>query len=153
MADKDKKRKYLLFSGDDGRPSSEKPCAFFASPEGCKNGDGCKFSHALVKEVAAQPPIAVSAAPAKSKKERSSSSNPQSVPLEKVAKPDNGTKRKHSEQAAASALSNDTNTSSNKKVKIDESKNEIQMLREEMRRQQEFFEQKLSSIVKEVQHQ
>lgn len=36
-------KKYKLFSaaGSNERP----PCAFFASPEGCRNGDGCKFAH------------------------------------------------------------------------------------------------------------
>lgn len=41
----DKKRKYLLFKKDDGRPDHLKPCAFFASDAGCKNGSKCKFSH------------------------------------------------------------------------------------------------------------
>lgn len=47
--DKDKKRKYILFKSDDG---SKKPCAFFVSAEGCKNGAACKFSHEIQ---AAQP--------------------------------------------------------------------------------------------------
>ena len=45
MADKDKKRKYLLFAKDDTRPSSQKPCAFFISSEGCRNGSKCPFLH------------------------------------------------------------------------------------------------------------
>ena len=32
--DDGKKRKYKLFNAGDERPSSEKPCAFFATPEG-----------------------------------------------------------------------------------------------------------------------
>lgn len=37
------KKKYTLFSASDsGKPS---PCAFFASPAGCRNGDKCKFLH------------------------------------------------------------------------------------------------------------
>ncbi|KAI2513004.1 exonuclease [Fragilaria crotonensis] len=36
-------KRYKLFKADDdGRPA---PCAFFASPEGCKNGTNCKFVH------------------------------------------------------------------------------------------------------------
>jgi hypothetical protein len=45
MSDKDKKRKYLLFKKDDGRPDGLKPCAFFASEAGCKNGSNCRFLH------------------------------------------------------------------------------------------------------------
>jgi hypothetical protein len=41
----DKKRKYLLFKKDDGRPDHLKPCAFFASADGCKNGSKCRFMH------------------------------------------------------------------------------------------------------------
>jgi hypothetical protein len=41
----DKKRKYLLFNKSDERPNSEKPCAFFITPEGCRNGSKCQFSH------------------------------------------------------------------------------------------------------------
>jgi RNA exonuclease 1 len=36
-------KRYKLFKADDdGRPA---PCAFYASPEGCKNGSNCKFVH------------------------------------------------------------------------------------------------------------
>ncbi len=47
MSDKvdNKKRKYLLFKKDDGRPDHLKPCAFFASADGCKNGNKCRFMH------------------------------------------------------------------------------------------------------------
>lgn len=41
----DKKRKYLLFSKDDKTPTSQKPCAFFFSSDGCRNGSKCLFSH------------------------------------------------------------------------------------------------------------
>mmetsp|Transcript_2336 Transcript_2336/g.6797 ORF Transcript_2336/g.6797 Transcript_2336/m.6797 type:complete len:635 (-) Transcript_2336:100-2004(-) len=39
-------KKYTLYSasGDDG----PRPCAFFASPAGCRNGDKCKFHHGKV---------------------------------------------------------------------------------------------------------
>ena len=37
-----KKKKYVLFKGENG---SKKPCAFFALPDGCKNGSSCSFSH------------------------------------------------------------------------------------------------------------
>lgn len=40
-----KKRKYVLFKADDGRPDHLKPCAFFISAEGCKNGANCRFLH------------------------------------------------------------------------------------------------------------
>ena len=41
----DKKRKYVLFNKNDGRPDSVKPCAFFLSSAGCRNGANCAFSH------------------------------------------------------------------------------------------------------------
>jgi RNA exonuclease 1 len=37
-------KKYTLFKVQDGVVP---PCAFFASPQGCKNGDKCKFAHVL----------------------------------------------------------------------------------------------------------
>ena len=45
------KKRYLLFSKDDGRSDSEKPCAFFASPAGCKNGNNCKFLHGVKQNI------------------------------------------------------------------------------------------------------
>lgn len=54
MTDKDKKRKYLLFKKDDGRPDHLKPCAFFASPEGCRNGSNCKFMHGSAPGIGGQ---------------------------------------------------------------------------------------------------
>lgn len=39
------KRKYVLFSKEDGRPDHIKPCAFFSSTAGCRNGNQCKFMH------------------------------------------------------------------------------------------------------------
>lgn len=54
--DATKKRKYLLYSKDDGRPDSEKPCAFFNSPEGCRNGAKCKFLHGTTPSFSAPVP-------------------------------------------------------------------------------------------------
>ena len=45
MTADNKKRKYKLFSATDDRPNSEKPCAFFFSEAGCRNGEKCSFSH------------------------------------------------------------------------------------------------------------
>ena len=45
MPTEKKKKKYTLFNTNDGRPNSEKPCAFFFSNEGCRNGDKCTFRH------------------------------------------------------------------------------------------------------------
>lgn len=53
MADVSEKKRYILFSKEDGRPDSEKPCAFFSSAAGCRNGDKCKFMHGTFQ--AAQP--------------------------------------------------------------------------------------------------
>lgn len=52
MVETEKKRKYLLFSKDDGRPDHLKPCAFFVSEAGCRNGSKCKFSHGPAAEPA-----------------------------------------------------------------------------------------------------
>jgi hypothetical protein len=41
----EKKRKYILFTKADGRPDAQKPCAFFISDAGCRNGAKCQFSH------------------------------------------------------------------------------------------------------------
>jgi len=40
-------KKYTLYSAT-GSDDGPKPCAFFASPAGCRNGDKCKFSHGNV---------------------------------------------------------------------------------------------------------
>lgn len=40
-------KKYKLFSASGGDPA-KRPCAFFVSPAGCRNGDNCKFSHSTV---------------------------------------------------------------------------------------------------------
>ena len=45
MSNASEKKRYVLFSKEDGRPDSEKPCAFFASAQGCRNGAKCKFLH------------------------------------------------------------------------------------------------------------
>ena len=37
-------KKYKLFAANDGEKA---PCAFFASPNGCRMGDKCKFEHVL----------------------------------------------------------------------------------------------------------
>mmetsp|Transcript_16280 Transcript_16280/g.35412 ORF Transcript_16280/g.35412 Transcript_16280/m.35412 type:complete len:642 (+) Transcript_16280:256-2181(+) len=37
-------KKYTLYSAT-GNDDGPKPCAFFASPAGCRNGDKCKFYH------------------------------------------------------------------------------------------------------------
>ena len=45
-------KKYKLYSAS-GESGSTAPCAFFASPAGCRNGDKCKFLHAVPDEAAA----------------------------------------------------------------------------------------------------
>ena len=47
MSDQTQKRKYLLFKKD-SNDDAVKPCAFFASPAGCRNGNACAFSHGSV---------------------------------------------------------------------------------------------------------
>ena len=52
MAEKKSKGKYVLHttSGTGG----PKPCAFFALPEGCKNGSSCPFLHGDAPSTAQQ---------------------------------------------------------------------------------------------------
>ena len=45
MATVSKKRKYVLFNKEDGRTDAQKPCAFFITPQGCRNGSKCPFIH------------------------------------------------------------------------------------------------------------
>ena len=45
MPTEKKKKKYTLFNNQDGRPNSDKPCAFFFSDVGCRNGEKCQFKH------------------------------------------------------------------------------------------------------------
>jgi DNA polymerase III epsilon subunit-like protein len=45
MDKKNAKKKYTLYNSNDNRPNSEKPCAFFFSDAGCRNGEKCAFSH------------------------------------------------------------------------------------------------------------
>jgi hypothetical protein len=75
MAD-DKKRKYLLFSKDDGRPDALKPCAFFLSAAGCKNGSKCKFSHGEEKKGNNERPVPVAAPVVEAKKEKKQKREP-----------------------------------------------------------------------------
>mmetsp|Transcript_17162 Transcript_17162/g.24147 ORF Transcript_17162/g.24147 Transcript_17162/m.24147 type:complete len:589 (+) Transcript_17162:101-1867(+) len=39
--------KYTLFSSANAKQGEKPPCAFFASADGCRNGDKCKFAHVL----------------------------------------------------------------------------------------------------------
>ena len=52
------KTKYTLYKNDGDGP---KPCAFFLSAEGCKNGDNCRFLHKTQAEINAMQTIASSA--------------------------------------------------------------------------------------------
>jgi hypothetical protein len=65
MASAGSKRKYLLFKADDGRPDHLKPCAFFFSPAGCRNGQTCKFSHDPQSQNAATAVVAPAPVPTK----------------------------------------------------------------------------------------
>jgi hypothetical protein len=71
MADAAEKKRYILFSKEDGRPDSEKPCAFFSSAAGCRNGAKCKFMHG---------PVALPPAPA-AKKEHTKAPAPVMAPV------------------------------------------------------------------------
>jgi len=55
------KKKYTLYSATDNRPNSEKPCAFYFSDDGCRNGDKCAFKHtaddASVSDVSEVPEV------------------------------------------------------------------------------------------------
>ncbi len=49
-------KKYKLFKAD-GASGDAPPCAFFLSPQGCRNGDKCKFSHKIPSKD--QPPVTI----------------------------------------------------------------------------------------------
>lgn len=63
------KKKYTLYKAEGSNVPA--PCAFFLSPQGCKNGDKCKFSHVLPTGGNATPVVTV--APSNSTKSVSSS--------------------------------------------------------------------------------
>lgn len=42
-------KKYKLFSASNLPEGTKARCAFFASPDGCKNGSNCKFAHVLAE--------------------------------------------------------------------------------------------------------
>jgi RNA exonuclease 1 len=52
------KKKYTLYKAESS--SAPAPCAFFLSPQGCKNGDKCKFLHVLPTDGKVAPPAAPS---------------------------------------------------------------------------------------------
>jgi hypothetical protein len=91
----DKKRKYLLFNKSDDRPNSEKPCAFFITPEGCRNGANCMFSHGDI------PTKGTISAAAKAKEITRAE---KTRPVEEVQQPEKSVekKRKKQDEAAAS---------------------------------------------------
>lgn len=49
MKPKTPSKKYKLIKVADGEAAP--PCAFFNSPQGCRNGDSCKFSHVRIGDV------------------------------------------------------------------------------------------------------
>lgn len=97
--DKKEKRKYLLFTKDDDRPASQKPCAFFATPEGCRNGKSCVFLHGA--------PVVIVA--------------PQDKP--KVSRPAVADDSSVSSSSSSSSSSSESVKVSNKKTKVDNSNN------------------------------
>jgi len=50
------KKKYTLYKAENS--TAPAPCAFFLSPQGCKNGDKCKFLHVLPSDGKTAPPVA-----------------------------------------------------------------------------------------------
>eukprot|EP01031_Cornospumella_fuschlensis_P036591 gene36591-44388_t len=162
------KRKYLLFNADDGRPPHMKPCAFFHSPEGCKNGSGCKFSHTLPPDAPAAATPAPAPIPTPAPAPQQPKAAKQAVPVAAAPAPQPvkpikqepvasaaGAKRKHEDNHAASASNGNVQStqssgpsSGSKKAKGDKvgQRSEIEELREQMRKQQELFEMKLASL-------
>lgn len=87
------KKKYTLYSANDDRPNSVKPCAFFFSDAGCRNGDGCTFSHSDVPDNASVSSMSTAPEIQSSKPQRSSSiistgslANPKKAKKEKKEK-------------------------------------------------------------------
>lgn len=128
MSDKEesKKRKYVLFKKDDGRADAQKPCAFFASAAGCKNGSNCKFFHQEIKveEVkAVNLPVNLPVPPVKSSKE-----------VEATPKTDR--KRRKTLSQPTVVASSDESTANR----------EIDLLKEQLQIQQRLFEEQLNLL-------
>lgn len=92
------------------------------------------------------PPAPVAAAPVKAAKGAAKAAEPQGQKADKKA--DN--KRKHAEAMPAQPQQQQAANGSNKKAKVDTSSAEIQLLKEELRKQQEMFERRLSSLAQEM---
>lgn len=126
-----KKRKYVLFKADDGRPDHMKPCAFFASADGCKNGANCRFMHGTPKEVPAITP-----APAA----------PASKVSKAAAKPEvesNDKKRRRGEDEQQRVVT--IPATQNQPVQQQES-DEIRKLREQVNLQKQMLEQQFELL-------
>lgn len=122
-----KKRKYVLFKKEDGKPDSMKPCAFFSTSEGCKNGNNCKFLHQIIKNEDAQ-----------------AARCPPSVEVKPVIKPViDGTVTPTSSKKKRKT---DVRESNNEENVNSRGKTEIDLLREQLLLQQKLFEDQLNSF-------
>lgn len=127
-----KKRKYTLFKADDGRPDHLKPCAFFASAEGCKNGAKCRFLHGNAPAEIPQPVVAKVAtkiaAPVLSAPESASKKR----------------KKNDEDEAPVSAKKQSV------KMEQPQETDEIRMLKEQVNLQRQMFEQQLEMLSKRL---
>ncbi len=129
--EKKEKRKYLLFTRDDDRPSSQKPCAFFATPEGCRNGKSCVFLHGSApsapKETvtkSVKKPVVANDDSSVSSSSSSSSSSSESVKANKKSKVDNNSNNNSSKNGSSKTY-NQTVIDDKKLAALDEIANEL----------------------------
>jgi len=100
-------KKYTLYKAEgDARP----PCAFFASPQGCKNGDNCKFSHVIPGKASAPSPapaptctpVPMSSTHSVSSSDISSESEDEALPTPRMTPKTNTPKKKQTPVKAVS---------------------------------------------------
>lgn len=96
-------KKYTLHKAENG---AQPPCAFFLSPEGCKNGDKCKFSHEVPGKTKACPPAPpMSGSHSVSSSDISSESEDEAPPKAKT--PKTKTPQKQQQQSPVKAVAVD----------------------------------------------
>ena len=127
---KGSKKKYTLYSANDNRPNSAKPCAFFFSDAGCRNGDGCAFSHSDVPDNASVSSMSTAPEIHSSKPQESSSiiSTASLTNAKKVKKEKKEKKRKQVDSGDSGSVGDQASTAN--QVKLMEER--IQQMEQEL---------------------
>ena len=161
------KRKYVLFNKSDGRPDSLKPCAFFASAKGCRNGTSCAFSHSATDSL---PTIPDSGSSVVSNKNNVIHQNAVEIQASKANEYEDDTKSKQKKAKKRSSIDGDN--SDNKTVphssldaangnNIDDIQAQLKLQQRnfelELKKQQEMFKMQQDALqqqlVQQQQHQ